>query len=102
MNVVLFDIHIERFISSLEKSTIAKVLRTINLLETFGNKLGMPHSKPIKGGLFELRIRGSQEVRILYVFRQNNVVLLHAFLKKTNTISTKDLNSALKKKNKLD
>ena len=55
---------IETFIASLEKQTIAKVLRTLDLLEKFGNKLGMPHSKKIIDGIFELRVRGVQEIRL--------------------------------------
>ncbi|MFA5792579.1 MAG: type II toxin-antitoxin system RelE/ParE family toxin [Candidatus Gracilibacteria bacterium] len=55
---------VEKFILKLEKPTIAKVLRTVDLLEKFGNDLGMPHSKKIRHNLFELRVRGGQEVRI--------------------------------------
>lgn len=67
-NKIIMEIRIghtiEKFIEFLEKPTIAKVLRTIDLLEDFGPQLGMPHSKKIEDGLFELRIRGKQEVRI--------------------------------------
>jgi len=62
MKVVFFDSELEKFISSLEKPTIAKVLRTIDLLESFGHLLGMPHSKKVSPHLFELRIRGKQEI----------------------------------------
>ncbi|MEK7451879.1 MAG: type II toxin-antitoxin system RelE/ParE family toxin [Patescibacteria group bacterium] len=102
MNIIFFDDKLEPFFTSLEKSTIAKVLRTIDLLEKFGNRLGMPHSKPIKGELFELRIRGIQEVRVIYAYHRGQIVLLHGFLKKTNEISLKDLNQAKMKKKQLD
>ncbi len=97
MKVQLFDDSIEKFIRSLNKSTIAKVLRTIDLLEEFAFKLGMPHSKKAGKGLFELRIRGTQEVRILYTFYQNSVVLLHGFTKKARQIPKKELKIALQK-----
>ncbi len=102
MQILFFDDELEDFIRKLEKSTIAKVLRTIDLLENFGNKLGMPHSKSLKDGLFELRIRGVQEVRIIYTFHERDVVLLHGFVKKTQQILEKDLISARRKKNRLD
>lgn len=102
MDVHFFDDDLEKFIRNLEKPTIAKVLRTLDLLEKFGNKLGMPHSKSLKDGLFELRIRGVQEIRIIYVFNNQYVVLLHGFVKKTQKLPTKHLNVALKKKNQLD
>ena len=57
IHVRLVDSKVEAFIRSLEKPTIAKVLRTIDLLETFGNTLGAPHSKKVNARLFELRIR---------------------------------------------
>jgi len=54
MRIQLFNISVEKFIQSLEKPTIAKVLRTIDLLEEFGPKLGMPYSKKIERNLLEL------------------------------------------------
>ena len=102
MEIQFFDDALEEFISGLEKPTIAKVLRTLDLLEKFGNELGMPHSKPIKEGLLELRIRGVQEIRIIYMFHKRSAVLLHGFTKKTQKLPTKHLSIAMKKKNQLD
>ena len=80
------DIHVnatvEKFITSLQAHSIAKVLRTIDLLERFGNQLSMPHSKKLNAHLFELRIRGQQEVRILYCFHKGKAHLLLGFIKK--------------------
>lgn len=97
MEVKIFDASLEKLLSSLEKSTLAKVLRTVDLLEIFGSELGMPHSKKIIGGIFELRVRGRQEVRILYAFHRNQAVLLHGFVKKTAKMSLKELETAVKK-----
>lgn len=102
MNIQFFDNKIEKFISSFEKPTIAKVLRALDLLETFGNRLGMPHSKPMKNGLFELRVRGVQEVRMIYAFHKQGIVLLNAFLKKTDRIPSKEIVEAESKKRMLD
>ena len=99
MEVKIFDSDLEKFIKSLEKSTIAKVLRTVDLLEFFGNRLSMPHSKKIASDLFELRIRGTQEIRILYTFYKGEVVLLHGFVKKSQRIPKKEIDVAI---NKLD
>ncbi len=102
MKIQFFDDDIEEFIGSLNEPTIAKVLRTIDLLEKFGNKLGMPHSKPLKNAFFELRIRGVQEIRIIYVFHQQNVVLLHGFIKKIQKLPAKHFSLAVKKRNQID
>ncbi len=91
MEVSFFDETIEIFLTKLEKSTIAKVLRTVDLLERFGNQLGMPHSKNIGHKLFELRIRGQQEIRLIYTFSGNKAVILHGFVKKSEKTPKKEL-----------
>ncbi|PIZ93073.1 MAG: type II toxin-antitoxin system RelE/ParE family toxin [Candidatus Magasanikbacteria bacterium CG_4_10_14_0_2_um_filter_41_31] len=99
---ILFGEDLEKFIFGLKKETIAKILRTIDLLENFGNKLSMPHSKKVIGNLFELRVRGQIEVRIFYVFYKETIVLLHGFVKKTQKIPVKELSIAQKKEKELD
>jgi phage-related protein len=102
MEVVFLDEQIELFIAELEKFTIAKVLRTIDLLECFGNKLGMPHSKNIGHKLFELRTRGKQEIRLLYTFNNNKAIILHGFIKKSQKTPQKELSVAQQKLLSLD
>ncbi|MCK5231358.1 MAG: hypothetical protein KAR13_13885 [Desulfobulbaceae bacterium] len=36
---------------------MARYLRLTDLMCEFGSNLGMPHTKPLDGGLFELRWR---------------------------------------------
>jgi len=67
------------------------------LLEEFGHKLGMPHSKEVNKNLFELRVRGVQEVRILYGFHKNSIVLLHGFIKKSQKIPKREIFTAQQK-----
>ena len=88
---------VEKFIVSLEDSTIAKLLRTIDLLERFGHQLGLPHSRKIGQGLFELRVRGQQEARIFYTFHKGSAILLYGFVKKSQRIPQKELQQAFKK-----
>jgi len=91
MRVQFFDEKVEKFIFGLEKIVLAKTLRTIDLLEHFGPELGMPHSKKIRGQLFELRVRGRQEVRLLYVFHKNSITILSGFIKKQQRIPLREL-----------
>ena len=53
MKTVFLDKKVKEFLWSLERVTIAKVLKTISLLEVFGHKLGLPHSKHVSNNLFE-------------------------------------------------
>ena len=87
---------VEGFIKSLEKQTIAKVLRTIDLLERFGSTLGLHHSKSLGQGLFELRIRGQQEVRIFYAFQHNSASLFCGFIKKSQQTPHREITKAMK------
>ncbi len=102
MEIRIFDDSLERFIKSLQKPTIAKVLRIIDLLEKFGEKLGPPHTKKISARLFELRISGKQEVRIFYSFHKSQIFLLHGFVKKSQKIPRREINGAFKKLKLLD
>lgn len=83
---------VQKFIASLDNSTHAKVLRHIDLLETFGPSLRMPYSRQLGMGLAELRIRGNREVRLFYVFADEKYIyLLHGFVKKSQATPRKEL-----------
>lgn len=94
---IFFNDKVESFILSLEKATIAKVLHVIDLLEKFGYQLGLPHSKKVSTNLFELRIRGQQEVRIFYTFQKRNVIILYGFIKKSQGIPRREIEQAKRK-----
>lgn len=86
MEINFFDKNVKKFISELEKKTLQKAVRTLDLLEKYGSDLRMPHSKKISSNLFELRVHGSSEVRIFYTFYKNKIILLSGFIKKTQLI----------------
>jgi phage-related protein len=99
---IRIDDSVENFIKQLEEATVAKVLRTVDLLEKFGHGLRSPHTKKIKDDIFELRVRGQQEVRIFYTFYKKEIVLLHGFVKKSHKIPARELDYAIKKLQRLD
>ncbi len=102
MEINIIDASLDKFIYSLEKPTIAKVLRVIDLLEKFGYNLGLPHSKKVLAQFYELRIRGAQEVRLFYTFHKSRIFLLHGFIKKSQKIPRREIILALKKARQLD
>jgi phage-related protein len=69
------------------------------LLIEFGPDLRMPHSRTMGGGLFELRPRGREGIgRALYCFVVGQrVMVLHAFVKKSQTTPQSDLDIARKR-----
>ncbi len=90
MQVILLD-QVVALLGSLHDKELAKAIRTIELLEEFGNDLGMPHSRHLSDGLLELRIRGTRELRIMYCFSDGKIYLLHSFIKKTQKTAAKEL-----------
>ena len=101
MKTFFINSRLENYLLSLEKPTVSKILRFIELLEIFGKKLGMPYTKQITTNLYELRVRGQQEVRILYCFHHNQIVFVHAFIKKTQKTPQREIDTALSRINLL-
>ena len=103
MKIRFYNNDIQKFIKSLDKKTIARILRTLDLLEDFGYELKMPHSKYISEGIFELRIKSVQHVRLFYVFYDIEVVIiLHGFIKTGQKIPQKDWNTAVSRNKLID
>lgn len=88
---------VKEFIKSLDEKTISKIGREIDLLEKHGPFLGMPHSKKLTKDLYELRVRGRQEIRIVYGFTGSIIYLLHVFLKKTQKTPSPEIDTADKR-----
>ncbi len=88
---------VEELVKSLDSQTIAKVGSEIDLLEKHGQFLGMPHAKKLNSELYELRIRGKQEARIVYAFAGKKIYLLHAFKKQTQKTPLREIHTAIKR-----
>ena len=75
---------------------LADYARLVELLMEFGPNLRMPHSRAVGGGLFELRPRGREGIgRAFYCFVVGQrVVVLHAFVKKTQETPERELRIA--------
>ena len=62
----------------------------------FGPDLGMPHTRAMGGGLFELRIKAAEGIaRVFYcTVVDRRIVILHQFVKKTDKTPPKELEIA--------
>lgn len=72
---------------------VADYARLVELLAAHGPAVGMPHSRAMGQGLFELRPRGrSGTGRALYCFvHDRRIVIVNAFQKRTRTTPAHDL-----------
>ncbi|MHB0978857.1 MAG: type II toxin-antitoxin system RelE/ParE family toxin [Thermoleophilia bacterium] len=89
----------ERVLAEIERwpvGVLADYARLVELLAEFGPDLRMPHSRALGGGLFELRPRGREGIgRALYCYLVGErVVVLHAFVRKTQATTERDLKLA--------
>ncbi|OGE29983.1 hypothetical protein A3C59_02600 [Candidatus Daviesbacteria bacterium RIFCSPHIGHO2_02_FULL_36_13] len=74
-----------------------KAFRIFNHIKEYGLTAAIPHIKKLSGSsLWEIRILGGNNARILYVtLQENKILLLHAFIKKTNKTPSKEIRIAL-------
>jgi phage-related protein len=65
-------------------------------MELYGPDLGMPHTRAMGQGLFELRLKAAEGIaRILYcTIVDRQIVMLHQFVKKTEKTPAKELDIA--------
>ena len=85
---------VTEFIKKQQPTAIAKIAHLIDLLEVHGSLLTMPHAKRLENNLYELRVRGKEEIRIVYGFRRNTIYLLHGFKKQTQGTPAKEIETA--------
>src|SRR3989338_10755158 len=89
------------FIQILNVKARNKIAEVLDLLEEHGILLGHPLSKKLTGTpLWELRILGSDNIRIFYVAVVNRrFLLLHAFAKKKQKTDKKEIKTAINRLN---
>lgn len=89
------------YLDSLDIKMRAKVVRAIELLQNNGEKLREPHSKHIRDGVFELRVKFSSDIsRTLYFFFDGGTaVLTNGFIKKTNRTPPREFDRAKRYRN---
>lgn len=82
---------VRSFVDKVDDRTAGRISRAISLLEAYGHELSMPFSKPIGGGLFELRIESATTVRMLYGFCDGAAVVAFAGKKERPALRRKDI-----------
>ena len=90
---------IEEEILSLPDGLLSRYFRLAELMLEFGANLGMPHTRPIENGLFELRVKSKEGIaRVFYCTKKDNkIIVLHLFIKKTQKTPQKELKLAHKR-----
>lgn len=91
---------VDREISDFPETMIAHLMRIIEMIEDHGPQdVGRPHVRSLGDKLWEIRVKGDkQHGRAVYVTAKGKrVVIVHAFIKKSNTTPKKSLDLAKKR-----
>jgi len=75
---------------------IGRYLRYADRMEVYGPDLGMPHTRAMGDGLFELRLKAAEGIaRVFYcTMVGKKIVMLHQFTKKTDKTPPRELETA--------
>ncbi len=97
--VAYYNESVEKNVWQLEKSIKAKYLAIIDMILERGANLGMPFTKAMGKGLFEIRAKGQAGIArgFFCTIKNNTIVILHIFTKKTEKTPKKELDLAQKR-----
>ena len=78
-----------------DRRTVGKDIQKVE----FGWPIGMPYSRNLEKGLYEVRsnISNGRIARVLFCIQGNQMILLHGFIKKTQTTPDKEKEIARKR-----
>lgn len=74
----------------------ASYLRIVEVMATHGPDIGMPHTRAMGSGLFEIRAKGREGIgRAFYcTLVGERIIILHTLIKKTEQTPARDLATA--------
>ena len=92
-SVVFYSDRVASEITKMQPSFVARFIRYAERMEIYGPDLGMPHTKAMGNGLFELRLKAGEGIaRVFYCTTVGRrIVMLHQFIKKTDKTPAKEL-----------
>jgi phage-related protein len=91
--ITYFSESLQQEILSMPAGFLARYLRYTDRMEIFGPDLGMPHTRAMGDGLFELRLKAGEGIaRVFYcTMAAKKIMVLHQFIKKTDKTPPREL-----------
>ena len=92
----VFRRRLEAEILALPAGFVAQLLQYAERMEIYGPDLGMPHTRAMGQGLFELRLKAAAGIaRVFYcTVIGERIVMLHQFVKKSEKTPARELEIA--------
>ena len=97
--ITFFNNKVESETTSFPPGISANFLHIAEMIEEFGPALGIPYTKALKDGLFEIRAKGKEGIgrSFLCTVEGKEVIILHSFVKKSQKIPKKEIKTARKR-----
>ena len=94
--VTFYSSRVEAEIQALPAGFVARFMRYAERMEIYGPDLGMPHTRPMGEGLFELRLKAAEGIaRVFYcTIVERRIVILHQLVKKSEKTPKKEMKIA--------
>jgi phage-related protein len=94
--VTFYSPRLEEEILEFPAGFLARFVRYAERMEVYGPDLGMPHTRAMGHGLFELRIKAAEGIaRVFYcTIVGRRIVMLHQFTKKSEKTPRRELDVA--------
>ena len=94
--VTFYSDRVDAEIRALPDGFVARFVRYAERMEIYGPDLGMPHTRPMGDGLFELRLKAAEGIARVFFCTvvARKIVVLHQFVKKSKKTPNRELKIA--------
>ena len=98
-SITYYSREVQEDILNLPVTLQARFIALTDRMIEYGPNLGLPHTDAFGGGLFELRLKGAEGIaRVFFcTMVEQEIVMLHSFMKKTQKTPEKELKLAKKR-----
>ena len=95
-NITFFSEKVEAETLAFPPGILANFLHIAEMIAEYGPLLGVPYTKPLGEGLFEIRAKGKEGIgrSFFCTLKGKEVVILHSFIKKSQKIPKKEMKIA--------
>jgi phage-related protein len=102
-SITYYSREVQEDILNLPVTLQARFIALTDRMIEYGPNLGLPHTDAFGGGLFELRLKGAEGIaRVFFcTMVEQEIVMLHSFMKKTQKTPEKELKLAKKRMKEL-
>ncbi len=103
-DIEYYNSSVRKTVKNLPLNLFVKYQAMIDKMRIHGPHLGMPHTKAMGKGLFEMRLKGQGGIaRVFYcTAHKKTITVLHSFIKKTQETPKNDLDLAIQRLKEVD